>query len=394
MLKLGIDAIHFFSSAYYLDLKILAQERGVDAKKFNESLGQFRMGIAAPDEDIVSLGANAAHPLINKDNIDSIDTLLFATESGIDQSKGAGVFVHELLKLPSTCRVLELKQACYSATGAIQLGLAMIAQNPKRKILVIAADVARYGLETPGESSQGCGAVAMLLASNPRILTIESGSGVHTESVMDFWRPNYSEEAFVDGLYSSKLYMTSLEACWGEYQKNTGLKFEDHAYFCYHAPLPRLVEKSHARLAKANQALDPTQLYHQVEPSLIYSREIGNSYAASLYVGLASLLDHSKENLANKRIGFYSYGSGLVSEFFSGLVEPGYEQHLQQKRHHSMLIARTELSYTQYENFYCFALPKDGSHLELPQYQTGRFRLAHMKNHKRCYETHEDTHAR
>ncbi len=388
MPKIGIDAIHFFSSAYYLDLKTLAEKRSIDVSKYNESLGQYKMAIAAPDEDIVTLGANAAFPLLNEENISEIDTLLFATESGIDQSKSAGVFVHDLLKLPKTCRVLELKQACYSATGAIQMALGMIAHQPKRKILIIAADIAKYGLKTPGESSQGCGAIAMLLTQNPKLMAIESGSGIHTESVMDFWRPNYLEEALVNGMYSSKLYMSSLESCWQSYVQNTARTFDDHSFFCYHAPLPRLVEKSHSRLAKqSKKPLDnQEELKKQVEDSLVYGREIGNSYAASLYIGLASLLDKAKSNLDNARVGFYSYGSGLVSEFFSGVIESNYKQHLHSIAHQKMIDERKELSYDEYEDFYLFRLPKDGSALKLPRHQKGLFRLAAVQDHKRIYE--------
>jgi hydroxymethylglutaryl-CoA synthase len=66
--------------------------------------------------------------------------------------------------------------------------------NPTKKVLLIASDIAKYGLNTSGESSQGGGAVAMILSKNPRLVAIESGSGVYTEDVMDFWRPSYRSE--------------------------------------------------------------------------------------------------------------------------------------------------------------------------------------------------------
>ena len=62
-----------------------------------------------------------------------IEMLLFATESGIDQSKAAGIYVHELLGLPARCRVVELKQACYSGTAALQLALPFLRENPRKK---------------------------------------------------------------------------------------------------------------------------------------------------------------------------------------------------------------------------------------------------------------------
>ena len=45
---------------------------------------------------MVTLGANAAHRLAAAGELDDVELLLFATESGIDQSKAAGVFARLL----------------------------------------------------------------------------------------------------------------------------------------------------------------------------------------------------------------------------------------------------------------------------------------------------------
>src|SRR5258708_3764938 len=138
MPEVGIDAIGFYSSQYYLDLKTLAKQRGVDADKYYIGLGQHKMAVAPPDEDIVTMAANAASRVLAHTRIEDIDHLLFATESGLDFSKASGIYVHHLLGLAPRCRVIELKQACYSATAAIQLALPMLRENPEKKILVIA----------------------------------------------------------------------------------------------------------------------------------------------------------------------------------------------------------------------------------------------------------------
>lgn len=387
VLKVGIDTISFYTSHYALDLKELAKVRGVDPDKFNVGLDQHVMAVPAPDEDIVTIGANAALRAIRDIDINSIEMLLFATESGIDQSKAAGIYVHDLLGLPNRCRVIELKQACYSATLALQLALPFLRQHPDKKVLLIASDIARYGLQTAGESSQGCGAVAMVLSANPRILAFEPEYGVVTENVMDFWRPNYSDVAMVDGKYSSKLYLNMLEKSWRQYQELSGRAFSDHDYYCYHTPVPKLVEKAHQYLVKVNGLeLPQDQFKDQIHYSLEYGRRIGNSYSASLYVGLTALLDLAKENLAGKRLGLYSYGSGCVAEYFSGVVQSGYQAALDTEFHTQMLANRTSLSYPEYEKFFLFQYPEDGGDFEIPRHQTGQFRLSAIKDHKRIYE--------
>lgn len=388
MLKLGIDTLSFYTSHYMLDLARLAEVRGVDPDKYFVGLGQRKMAVPAPDEDIVTMAAVAAQAAIRDININSIEMLLFATESGIDQSKAAGIYVHDLLGLPERCRVVELKQACYSATFALQLALPFLRQYPDKKVLLIASDIARYGLGTPGESSQGCGAVAMVLSAQPRIVALDMEYGVVTENVMDFWRPNYADAAFVEGKYSSKLYLQMLEKTWRQYHALSQRQFADHNYYCYHMPVPRLVEKAHQHLAKIGgmDKLPDRLLQEQIGRSLEYGRQIGNSYTASLYVGLASLLDLTSDDLSGKRLGFYSYGSGCVAEFFSGIIQPGYQKILNTAQHQRLLADRIALTYPEYAAFYSFKYPQDGSLCEIPSYQTGPFRLVAIRDHRRIYE--------
>ena len=54
----------------------------------------------------------------------------------------------------------------------------------------------------------------------------------------------------------------------------------------------------------------------KVWPGTACMRRLGNVYTASLYACLASLIDSEGSKLVNKRIGMFSYGSGLASSFF------------------------------------------------------------------------------
>lgn len=385
--KVGIDTLAIYTSRYALELSTLAKARNIDAEKYHSGLGQFVMSVPPPGEDIVTMAANAALQALKEVNLNEIEMLLFATESGIDQSKAAGIYVHGLLNLPARCRVLELKQACYGGTAAIQLAWSFLQLHPDKKILVIASDIARYGLNTAGESSQGAGAVAMVLSVNPRIMEIEPEYGVITENVMDFWRPNYSHTAFVDGKYSSKLYLTMLEKSFEQYRQLSNRNFADHDFFCYHTPVPRLVEKAHQHLMKINQitGLSEEMQARQIQAALHYGRQAGNSYSASLYIALASLLDHTQEELSGKRIGFYSYGSGCVAEYFSGIVQADYRKYLNTEHHKYLLASRTLLNYEEYEEFFNFTYVEDGSEQTIPTYNTAAFCLRKMEQHKRLY---------
>lgn len=385
---IGIDSINFSTSCYYLKHQTLAKSLDVDVEKFFIGLGQYQMGIVPPDEDIITLGANAASRLLEHTDIQNIDHLLFATESGIDQSKAAGIYVHNLLALSPRCSVVEIKQACYSSTAALQMAVALVRSKPSRKVLVIASDISRYGFNKPGESSQGCGAVAMLITKNPRVLAILPERGLYTKDIMDFWRPTYSYEPLVEGKYSEAMYYHALEQVWRHYKDETNLKFDDQDFYCYHTPTPRIVEKAHLQLAKINgYTLSEEECKQQLASALCYNRLLGNCYSASLYISLISLLEQAEGDLSGARVGFYSYGSGCVAEFFIGIIQPSYKKMCGTFSHKNLLDSRLSISYEKYQSWYSFRLPEDGTKFVTPcsAVAANRFRLTGIENHKRNY---------
>ena len=384
----GIERLAFYTPNLVKDLEELAKRRGVDPDKYLVGIGQRQMSVPGPDEDVVTMGANAARAALEGIDLSSLDTVIFATESGVDQSKAAAIYVHHLLGLPSSCKAFEVKQACCSSTAAVQMGLALVNQYPKRRVLVVASDVARYGLGTAGEPTQGAGAAAVLLSATPALIAMDPESGSYTEDVMDFWRPNYREEALVDGKYSIKVYLKALAESWQQYQAESGRRYEDASRYCFHLPFTRMADKAHRHLVKISGAapISDAAIQARHEDSLHYNRLTGNSYTASLYIGLASLLEHTAEDLAGQRIGLFSYGSGCMATFFSGVVQPGYRRHLQTGRHRRMLESRRSIGYDEYVALYLHRLPTHGGDYRTEAVTTGPFRLAGIRDHKRIYE--------
>ncbi|MBS0655529.1 MAG: hydroxymethylglutaryl-CoA synthase, partial [Verrucomicrobia bacterium] len=97
MRQVGIEALHFYTSRYFLDLELLASKRGVETNKFFQGLGQEKMAVLPPDEDIVTLAATSATGALKEIDPNSIAMVLAATESGVDHSKAYGIWVHHLL---------------------------------------------------------------------------------------------------------------------------------------------------------------------------------------------------------------------------------------------------------------------------------------------------------
>jgi len=386
--EVGIESLAFYVPRYFVDMRRLAEARGVEAGKYIRGLGQEKMAVAPPDEDIVTMGANAARLALRGVDAAEVDSVLFATESGIDESKAAAIYVHRLLGLQPYCKTVELKQACASSTVALLAAQALVASGMDRKVLVIAADVARYELGSPGEATQGAGAVALVVSGNPAVMKLETGHAAYTDDVMDFWRPPYRREALVDGKYSIKVYIRALCEAWKQYTARTGRGFGEHKRFCYHLPFTRMAEKAHAHLvgiAAPEEAKDQSAQERQIAAGLIYNRIIGNTYTASLYIGLCSLLEN-EEDLTGRRVGLFAYGSGCLGIFFSGVVSAGYAARLPRGEHHRLLEEREELSVAEYERMHRYRLPEDGGDHAVPHYHVGAYRLAGIRGHQRQYE--------
>lgn len=380
--KAGIHDLAVATAGHVLDLDLLAESAGIDPAKFRIGLGQELMSVPGPDEDIVTMGAAAAKQIIDRHGADGIRTLFFATESGIDQSKSAGMFVHWLLDLPSSCRVVELKQACYSATVALQAAADMVTLRPGERVLVIASDIARYDLDSAAEATQGAGAVAMLVTADPAIAVVEPAMGVFTEHVDDFFRPNDSATAVVDGKLSIQAYLDGMLGAWDDYLARGGADVTAIDRFCHHQPFTKMALKAHRRLAEHTAVDLGPEL---IEASTAYNRRIGNSYTASLYLALASLLD-ADDDLAGKRIGLFSYGSGSVSEFFSVVVSDGYRDHTRGAQTAAALAGRTPLDVAEYRALHRAAAELSSREdVEIPGSSAGPFRFAGISGRARQY---------
>jgi len=381
----GIHDLAVATAGHVLSLDDLAAWNGTDPDKYRIGLGQQQMSVPGPDEDIVTMSAAAALPILERHGSAGIRTLLLATESGIDQSKAAGVPVHALLGLPTTCRVVEFKQACYSATAALQAAAGLVARDPRERVLVIAADIARYELDSAAEATQGAGAVAMLVTADPAIAVLESAAGIHTADVADFWRPNDSTTAVVDGKLSVEAYLTGIVGAWDDYRTRGGSPIEEIDRFCHHQPFARMAAKAQRRLAEhVGVPLDEGLL----TATTSYNRRIGNSYTASLYLALASLLDGT-DDLSGARVGMFSYGSGAVSEFFSLVIRPGYRAAGRGPETEALLAARTPVDVARYRDLHAGAALDSRVDLTTPVESAGPFRFAGIHDRARRYVRRE-----
>ncbi|AIG65302.1 hydroxymethylglutaryl-CoA synthase [Weissella tructae] len=389
-MNIGIDKINFFSPNLYLDMVDLAEARGEDPNKYLIGIGQTQQAVIPATQDIVTMAANAADAILTDEDRENIEEIIVATESGIDQSKSAAVYVQSLLGLNKYARTIEMKQACYAGTYGLMHARDFVAAHPDKKVLVIATDIARYGLETGGEVTQGGGAVAMLVSANPRIMTINQDSVYMTADIMDFWRPNYTSEAVVDGKFSANIYRDFFGELWARYKDKNNLSLTDMSAFVYHLPFTKMGLKALRDILPEVDEDKQAAFLAAFEDSRAYNQQVGNLYTGSTYLSLLSLLENTKTLEAGDRIGIFSYGSGAEGEVFTVTLQPEFKSALPLGNFADLLANRRRVTVAEYEKIFKSVLSGSQDRELDVSADSARFVLAGLKEQQRQYLDQND----
>ncbi|WP_064581322.1 hydroxymethylglutaryl-CoA synthase [Streptobacillus moniliformis] len=376
-MKIGIDKIGVEFSDKYLDIKDLAIARNVDVDKFTKGIGQLEMSFTSKNQDIVTLAIKATRDILTEDDKKNIDLVIFATESSIDESKAASIYIKNYLGINDYCKCIEIKQACFGATAGLDYAKAHVAMNPNSKALVIAADIAKYGKNTGGEVTQGAGAIAMLVSTNPSIIEFNNDEIACSEDIMDFWRPTYSKYALVDGKFSVEKYLELLSKSYSGYKN---LNNTDFSAICLHVPYTKMAYKG------LNSITNDEKILKEFEASVEYNKRVGNIYTGSLYLSMLSLILNSKNIKAGDKIGMFSYGSGAVAEFFSVTLVKGYENSIDKEKIEIKLNNRKKYSVEEYENMFFEDINLDENGTAYLGAVDDDVYLKEILNHKRIYE--------
>lgn len=354
----GIEALNVYCGVARISVRALFQGRGLDPARLGNLMMEDR-SIALPCEDPVTHAVNAARPLLERLDPEaraSIELLVTSSESGVDYSKSIASYVHRYLGLDRNCRLLEVKQACYGATAALQLAVAYVASgvSPGARVLVVATDVALVdGRAEYAEPAMGTGAAALLVSARPQVLRVDLGAfGTWSYETPDSARPT-PELDVADADRSLFAYLDCLSNSFADYAARVeGTSFGGtFGYLALHTPFCGLVKAAHRKLmrelAPAPAPEVEADFARRVAPSLRYPATVGNLCSGSLYLALCSVIDHAAPAEC-ARVGLFSYGSGCSSEFFSGVIGPGSVAALASMRIAARLAARRELAFAEY----------------------------------------------
>ena len=409
----GIDDISVYVPGLVLPLTgEFSQKRGIDPGKLVKGIGIEQMAVPDAHEDAATMAAMSLLDLMKRSQLrpEEIGKIYVGTESSADEAKAIGTYVIGMLEKVygrgsfQECSTVEFKAACIGTTFALENLSYWLAGEDEGKVgIVIASDVARYPLASPGEYTQGAGSVALLLRRDPRILALEQIYGSFTRDENDFFRPMGCKTAVVNGKHSNQCYIDAVIGAFDSFSSKAARKasivpgagqcvtdFIDHLLF--HIPYPRMIEYASAAVfrhdwmrgsqkmevekeigpePKAQDFRDPAeyqakeaaysrsfarssqflQAYSaKVGDTATLSRKIGNIYTGSIYLGLASLLELGRL-LAGQRLGFAAYGSGCSALFFSAIVQPGIGS-VPRRGLIERLVQRRQITLSDYEKLH------------------------------------------
>ncbi|WP_312421790.1 hydroxymethylglutaryl-CoA synthase [Epilithonimonas sp.] len=406
MTKFGVDAASFYVPSLYLEIKDLAEKRGIEPAKLEKGLGLHKMALPDVHEDAATFAAEALLKLIQDYNINpkEISRVYLGTESALDAAKPTATYavqmVEEFLSEEfgersfKNCDVVDMTFACVGAVDALHNSLDFVRANPTKKAVVIASDYAKYELASSGEYTQGGGAVALLVSANPKLIEIDNNWGVATESVFDFFKPRrhfskddfptapenypdkievFTDEPVFDGQYSNQCYQDRIREAYQHYKEQTFTvrPYEDWRYLIFHLPYAFHGKRVFTEIYSLENNLDFSDVEKQkaiaksedyinfinekIEKSQRASSEIGNMYTASIFMALLSALQTSfneNEDLTEKEIGFLAYGSGSKSKVFVGKVSPEWKSVVEKWNLFENLTKRLAIDFDTYEKLH------------------------------------------
>ncbi|KAI9738971.1 MAG: 3-hydroxy-3-methylglutaryl coenzyme A synthase [Claussenomyces sp. TS43310] len=408
--NIGIKAIEIYFPSQCVDQVELEKFDGVSQGKYTIGLGQTKMSFCDDREDIYSFALTACSNLLSKYQIDtkSIGRLEVGTETILDKSKSVKSVLMQLFGDNTNIEGVDTVNACYGGTNALFNAVNWVESSAwdGRDAIVVAGDIALYA-KGNARPTGGAGAVAMLVGPNAPLVLEPGLRGTYMQHTYDFYKPDLtSEYPIVDGHFSIKCYIEAVDACYKAYNKreatlhksagnghvngngaevSASAALDRFDYMSFHAPTCKLVSKSYARMLYNDYLEDPSaaifadvpaelrdmdyerslsdkvvektfmgltkkRFQERVQPSIEVPTMCGNMYCASVYGGLVSLLsDVSSESLQGKRIGIFSYGSGLASSLFSIKVQGSTESMQKELNLKERLAARSTLAPQLYD---------------------------------------------
>ncbi len=315
-MKVGIVGYGGYIPRYRLKVEEIAKVWGVNPRQIKRGLGVEEKSVPGPDEDTVTISVEAARNALRRAGIDprSIGAVYVGSESHPYTVKPTATIVSEAIGATPELTAADFEFACKAGTAGIQACMGMVESGMIKYGLAVGADTAQSSPGDALEYAAAAGGAAVIVGkAEDDALAIIEGTYSYTTDTPDFWRREMKPYPKHGGRFTGKpgYFKHTLSAAYGLLRqlKLTPKDF-DHAVF--HQPNGKFPVEAAKELGFSMD---------QIRAGLL-APKIGNTYSGSSLLGLASVLDQSKEG---DRILLVSYGSGAGSDAFSLIVTESIE---------------------------------------------------------------------
>jgi len=190
--------------------------------------------VAGFDEDAITLAVAAAVDCLHGMDRSNIDGVYFATTTSPFREKQAAAFIAKALDLCSNIETSDFTGTLRAAAGALLAAVHAVRSDPRKRILVIAADTRLAAPRSPIEANTGDAAAAFVIGSDAgggAVLAAMGASYTHADELYDVWRAEHDDylRAWEDRFNVMHGYTDNLlAACRGLFSQ-TGTGANDYA---------------------------------------------------------------------------------------------------------------------------------------------------------------------
>lgn len=298
----GIVDYGFYIPRFRIKIEDIATQWGKCTDKVERSLKVTEKAVAGRDEDMLTMGYEAASMAFTTSPLHKeIGAVFMGSETFPYAVKPSSTALAEWLGLSHDYLSYDTQFACKAATGALISAYALVKSGDRHAALVVASDKANARPKDALEYSAGSGANAWILGDTHVLLEIIDWH-TYTSETPDFWRRAHAAYPSHAGRFTGNpAYFTHIFEAATRLMKKQHITASDVTYAVFHMPNGSFPLKIAKKLGFT---------FEQVEKSSVVT-QLGNSYSASALMGLVATLEYAKEG---DTIFFASYGSGAGSD--------------------------------------------------------------------------------
>lgn len=317
----------------------IAKVWGKDGAAMAKGLNVHSKSVPGWDEDVITISVTAARRAMYKADLDPsrIGAVYVGSESHPYAVKPTATIVAEAIRATPNLTAADFEFACKAGTAAIQAAMGLSKAGIIDLGIGIGADTSQGAPGDALEYSASAGGAAFVIGRSELCATINHTCSFTTDTP-DFWRREGEHYPSHGGRFTGvpsyfRHVLAAAEMCMSA----VSMKASDYDYAVLHQPNGKFPVRAAKQIGFNDE---------QINDGLL-TPYIGNTYSASMPLGLAAILDKAKPG---DRIFGCAYGSGAGADAFDITVTDGINK-LKPKSEETVQAMVADAHYIEYSEY-------------------------------------------